>query len=205
MNSGNKSTKDGTSIEHDEKNTAAGKENNQSMTKDEMSNEHDEKNTAAEKEDNQSMTKDGTSNEHDIEQSSEFETPASTNQIANKFGHKIESSLTNKDNSSNRPRKKSKFKHETVPPTCPSCDNLFVMDFGNSKSPVMSMNCEHTICYSCVQHHVEKNQKKLNRSTINVCSCPIKSCGAKRSFNAQSCNYNAELILFYELIERKKN
>ena len=186
MNSGNKSTKDGTS------------------------NEHNEKNTAVEKEDNQSTNTELSNNSLDnckrhIEQSSEFDSPASTNQISNEFDHKMESSLTNKDNSSNQPVKKSKFTHETVPPTCPSCDNLFVMDFGNSKSPVMSMNCEHTICYSCVQHYVEKNQKRLSRSTINVCSCPIKSCGAKRSFNAQSCNYNAELISFYELIKRKKN
>ena len=140
-----------------------------------------------------------------IDQPSESNTPTSPKEKSNKYDPKINSSMTDDDKCSSQLPKKSKFKHEIIPPTCQSCDNWFIMDFGKLKSPVMSMNCQHTICYSCVQHYVQKNQKKLNRSNINVCSCPIKSCGAKRSFNTQSCNFNEELILFYESMERENN
>ena len=98
--------------------------------------------------------------------------------------------------------KKSKLNHEIITPTCPSCKDPFIMDYDHIKSPIMSMNCEHTICCECVQHYVEKNKKKQNKNNINVCSCPIETCGAKRSFNRQSCNFNEQLISFYELIKK---
>ena len=98
---------------------------------------------------------------------------------------------------------KSKCQNKIIVPICPSCKAPFVMDYDNIRSPVMSMNCEHTICYNCVQHFVEKNRKKQKRNNIGVCSCPIDTCGAKRSFNEKSCNYNEQLILFYELTSKQ--
>ena len=94
-------------------------------------------------------------------------------------------------------KKKSKLKHEMKIPPCPSCEKPFVMEIQNMRSPVMSMNCEHTICFSCVQHFVEKNKTRQKRNYITVCNCPIESCGAKRSFNCNTCNFNAVLIEFY--------
>ena len=74
-------------------------------TKDSMSNEHDKKNVVLEKKDNQSMNiilSNNSLGNHKryVGQLLEFYTPTSTNQMSNEFDHKMESSLTNNENSS---------------------------------------------------------------------------------------------------------
>ena len=82
-------------------------------------------------------------------------------------------------------------------PKCPACHNRFDMAISMSNSPVMSMNCCHTICSNCVILHTKYNAMKLKRK-VTVCSCPIDGCQAKRSFGINNKNWNFALITFYD-------
>ena len=106
-------------------------------TNDIILNEHEKPKTVIEKEENLclniisnniSLVDD---RKRHIDQSSESDTPTSPNETSNESDPKIESSSRNDEKSSSQPPKKSKFKHEIIPPTCQSCDNWFIMDFGN--------------------------------------------------------------------------
>ena len=82
---------------------------NKSM-KDVISNEHDKKNTVLENEENLSLNIISNDTSLDnrkryIGQSSKSNTPTSPNQTPNESDQKMESSLTNNDESSNQPKK----------------------------------------------------------------------------------------------------
>ena len=137
-------------------------------------------------------TKNIINNNREISRISHYNTPQSTDnpsKVSIPFDQGNERCPKKANVDSKVDNKKSK-KHKMKIPTCPSYKKLFVMEIQNMRSPVMTKNCKHTICFGCVQHFVEKNKTKQKHSYITVCNCPIDSCGAKRSFNCNTYNFN---------------
>ena len=100
----------------------------------------------------------------------------------------------------------SKRKSLDLPsPKCPKCGNHFNLNLYEENSPIMSMSCGHTICFSCTQLSVESNRKKLKRPYIQSANCPVKNCLSKNAFRFNSEHWNMSLINYANQIRHFLN
>jgi len=82
-------------------------------------------------------------------------------------------------------------------PKCPACYKMFHMKVDSERSPVMSMNCSHTICSECVACYIHFYELEVGRDVM-ITSCPVDKCDAKLSFRKDKPNYNLALIEYWE-------
>ena len=88
---------------------------------------------------------------------------------------------------------------ETEHPKCPVCKNNFHMRMYSKKSPVMSMDCEHTICSECVAVTIHDHEMKLGRN-VTITLCPVEKCEAQLSFRKDKPNFNWSLIEYWKTV-----
>ena len=63
----------------------------------------------------------------------------------------------------------------------------------SKKSPVMSMDCAHTICSECVAVTIHDHEMELERN-VTITLCPVEKCEAQLSFRKDKPNFNLSLI-----------
>jgi len=82
-------------------------------------------------------------------------------------------------------------------PKCPACNKMFHMKVDSKRSPVMSMDCSHTICSECVAVNIHFHEMEVGRD-VKVTSCPVDKCDAQLSFSKDKLNFNLSLIEYWE-------
>ena len=82
-------------------------------------------------------------------------------------------------------------------PKCPSCNKKFHMKVDSKRSPVMSMDCSHTICSECVATYIHFHELEVGRDVM-ITSCPVDKYDAQLSFRKDKQNFNLSLIEYWE-------
>ena len=134
---------------------------------------------------------DSTIVEDDIEMESKSQTAGTVKFNQNVEGENAENEKCNISSDTNI----SNSKYPIIPhPKCPNCEKEFDIEPYQKHTPIMSMPCQHTLCYSCSQSSVEMNREKLKRPLIKSANCPIKNCLSQNAFRYESENWNIALM-----------
>ena len=85
-------------------------------------------------------------------------------------------------------------------PKCPACNKMFYMKVDSKRSPVMSMDCSHTICSECVAVYIHFHEMEVGRD-VKITSCPVNKCDTQLSFSKDKPNFNLSLIEYWKKLK----